>query len=60
MRVPLYPFATPQRDYSDVARRYTHLSICPDFVKLAFKWPEVRKRNDARAAGLAGAGVIGA
>jgi hypothetical protein len=41
VRVPLYPFATVKRDYSDIARRYTHLSISPDFVKLVFKWPQV-------------------
>lgn len=41
VRVPLYPFAASKRDYSDIARRYTHLSISPDFVKLVFKWPQV-------------------
>lgn len=43
MRVPLYPFATPVRDYSEMARRYTHMFVCPDLVKVVFKWAQVRE-----------------
>lgn len=46
MRVPLYPFATPVRDYSEMARRYTHMFVCPDLVKVVFKWAQVRKGGE--------------
>eukprot|EP00775_Hariotina_reticulata_P005737 gene5737-5977_t len=41
VKVPLHPFATAVRDYSDIARRYTHMYISPDFVKVVFRWPEI-------------------
>jgi hypothetical protein len=43
VRVPLHPFSTAVRDYSDIARRYPHMYINPDFVKVVFRWPEVSK-----------------
>lgn len=42
VRVPLYPFAAPVRDYSEMARRYTHMFVCPDLVKVVFNWAQVR------------------
>jgi hypothetical protein len=42
VRVPLYPFAAPVRDYSEMARRYTHMFVCPDLVKVVFSWAQVR------------------
>jgi len=42
VRVPLYPFATPVRDYSEMARRYTSMYVCPDLVKVVLKWAQVR------------------
>jgi hypothetical protein len=47
VRVPLYPFATPVRDYSEMARRYTHMFVCPDLVRVVFKWAQVRGRREA-------------
>lgn len=42
VRVPLYPFAAPVRDYSEMARRYTHMFVNPDVVKVVFAWAQVR------------------
>jgi hypothetical protein len=41
VRVPLYPFATPLRDYSEMARRYTHMHVCPNLVKVVLHWSQV-------------------
>jgi hypothetical protein len=43
VRVPLYPFAAPVRDYSEMARRYTHMFVNPDVVKVVFAWAQVRE-----------------
>ena len=41
VKVPQVPFATYERDYSDITRRYTHLYISPDFTKLVCCWAKV-------------------
>lgn len=38
VKVPQVPFGTYVRDYSDIARRYTHLYVSPDFTKLVCCW----------------------
>lgn len=42
VRVPLYPFAARVRDYSEMARRYTHMFVAPDMVRVVFAWAQVR------------------
>jgi hypothetical protein len=41
VRVPLYPFADPARDYSEMARRYPHMYVAPDMMHVTFKWAQV-------------------
>jgi len=38
VKVPQVPFVTYERDYSDIARRYTHLHVSPDFTRLICHW----------------------
>lgn len=49
--VPLHPFSTRKRDYSDVARRYSRLSIPDDLVDVQLRWPEASDVCCSRQAG---------
>jgi hypothetical protein len=42
VRVPLYPFAVADRDYSEMARRYPHMYVAPDMMQVVLKWAQVR------------------
>eukprot|EP00210_Caulerpa_lentillifera_P004751 g4535.t1 len=46
VKVPQVPFGTYERDYSDIARRYTHLYVSPDFTKMVCRW--VKATNSVR------------
>jgi hypothetical protein len=46
VRVPLHPFALAVRDYSEVSRRYTNMSVSTDMFKVIFNWA-LQVRADA-------------
>lgn len=36
------PYVAPVREYTDLARRYPHLIISPDFTRMVSCWTSVR------------------
>lgn len=52
VKVPQVPFVTYERDYSDIARRYTHLHVAPDFTKLICHWAKVPQPQKTQGQGL--------
>lgn len=41
MRVPLFPYVTPDRDYSELSRRYGSITVPLDFSHVELPWTKL-------------------
>jgi len=45
VKIPHVPVVMDSRDYADIARRYPHLHISPDFTKIVSHWAKVHRAS---------------